>query len=346
MDRGRDARGSDRVAGGGVKADRGLASGEALQEQLLAAEMMRRISWCGGANCRRSSCDHVLSIGHRGGTAVAVFLPALTFGTLLMPQLGIERRTFSSTFVTRYVHDDNGNVIETTYPNGLVILRTFDLADRETEVTWLAGDASGTIASSITWFPFGGLETWNLPYSSYQGSVTQDAGGRVTAIQLKNGTSVLESITYGYANDGNVSKLPAAVATPNVLHDSLSRLAQDRADAAGTSVQTYEYDVAGNRTSRNGSAYTYDTAPNNRLLAGEGRSYAFDAAGNVTSVTGVPVITTDDDGTVTAVETASGTTTYSRDYRNLRVTRAGAGGAGTFFYSPAGELVHQVPISV
>ncbi len=129
------------------------------------------------------------------------------------------------------------------------------------------------------------------------------------------------------------------MATPNILHDSLSRITQDRANASGTTVQTHQYDEAGNRVARNGVGYGYDSTANNRLIAAEGKTYQFDVAGNVTSFTGVTAVTTADDGTVTGIETASGQTTYTRDYRNLRLTKAGAGGSGTFFYSPSGDLV-------
>lgn len=69
----------------------------------------------------------------------------------------------------------------------------------------------------------------------------EDDAGRTIETKLTNGATVKESASYAYANDGNVIKSPATVAIPNILHDSLSRITQDRSDGPSTTVQTFAF---------------------------------------------------------------------------------------------------------
>ena len=218
--------------------------------------------------------------------------------------------------------------------SGLVYTYTFDESYHVTRVDWSVPftTLSGTLMRDATWEPSGGLATWKDPSGSYTFFVNRVTGaGRITSTNF-NIPSIVMSDVYGYAIDGNLAN-----ASGNVGHDSLSRITTDRLSSGS---QTYSYDDAGNRTLNSALPYTYVATTSDRLATAEGLTYAYDAAGNVTARTpGVNTIGYSDDGRMISVNTGAGTTTYSRDYRGLRILKAGAGGAGTYTFDPEGQLL-------
>ena len=244
-----------------------------------------------------------------------------------------EARTMNSSavFTTSTAFDENGNRTTVTNPNGLQITRTFDETDRETEIR--VPSPGPIVAQSIAWRSFGPPKAW-IPKSGWSVNRVFNTAGQITDVQLWQGTFQVSSVPYSYLNDGNVDQVSGST---QMEHDSLSRLRVDR-KSGGT--QTYGFDDAGNRVSHDSWSYTFNAATNDRLASAEGKNFGFDSAGNVTSrVTGVTSITVADDGTVTAIQTASGTTNYTRDYRNVRIEKSGAGGAGTFLHALEGDLI-------
>lgn len=272
-------------------------------------------------------------------------------------RLAYENRVFpgaTTPSVTYYSHNENGRRTGFTTPlgppdaGGLTISYVLDDADRITKVNWSGPSMGGTIVRDIEWDASGPLRKWKRGISSgYFFEIIRDgASGRIIETKLNSSASVkLIWDSYAYASDGNVSKIPATVATPNILHDSQSRITQDR---TASSVQSFTYDDAGNRVTHTGSSnYTYAAAANNRLVTAEGKTFGYDAAGNVSArVPGIGGIGYSGEGRVTSVTTGSGTTTYTRDYRGLRVQKAGAGGSGSYFFDPEGQLIHwQGPVT-
>jgi len=275
-----------------------------------------------------TNADRLSAVNDKGGK--------LEFTYDKAGRLTEERRLMlsSAEFRVMYFYDANGNVIEMRYPwsgaSGpvLKVLKTFDEANRETTVSFNGpGGGAGTtqFASEIEWYPFGGIKSWKPACCGFKMELIQETGsGRLTEIRMAKAEVTREQILYTYASDGNVTSQSSA-------HDSLSRLSANNSRAFG-------YDDAGNRTSGPAGSYAFASATNNRLTTGAGTTYGFDAAGNVTS-RGSAVLTVADDGTVTAIQTGSGTTTYTRDHRNLRLDKAGAGGSGTYFYDQSGNMI-------
>jgi hypothetical protein len=186
-----------------------------------------------------------------------------------------------SALVTTATLDANGNASAIAYPSGITVSRTFDETDRETAITW-SGGGSGTLATSMAWFPFGALSSWASAGSpTVTMSVTQDTAGWITQVAAAASPSPT-SISYAYANDGNVKAIPSTTSPPNVLHDSLSRLVKDRG-------RTRAYDDAGNVTTSNGFALSYPLATSDRWSAADAGaiSYVFDSAGTQIHARGV-----------------------------------------------------------
>ncbi|HYO76574.1 MAG TPA: PKD domain-containing protein, partial [Thermoanaerobaculia bacterium] len=187
--------------------------------------------------------------------------------------------------VTKYAYDPNGNVIRTEYPNGLITARTYDEMDRVATVETRGRD--GQII-------FGERHEY-------------DADGNRDEIAYHDGSRT----SYSY--------------------DELARVTGELYTAADGSVSrrvTYSYDAVGNRLTATDTArptaltYTYSAV--DELTSDGTRAYAYDAAGNVRTVT-----TTD--GTVT---------TYGYDAQNRLTTVAlPAGGSLQYAYDAAGSRV-------
>jgi len=189
------------------------------------------------------------------------------------------------------------------------------------------------ILSSISWTATRELANWysDAGYHEFK----RDGAGRILEANLRfSGPtgSLRAQDTYAYANDGNVKTRNSFVGSHSTPHDSLSRV---RGDESGA----YAFDDAGNRTSSPLGAITYQSAANDRVASAYGSSWATDLSGNVTA-RGDVALEYDDDGSVTRISKGVSSTVYERDYRNLRLTRAGGGGGGTFLYDLDGRLVH------
>jgi RHS repeat-associated protein len=127
-------------------------------------------------------------------------------------------------------------------------------------------------------------------------TIGYDKLGRLASDNLTQltdvGSRVLLGDNYGYDNDDKVttktSTRSVGVASANSYdYDGAGRL---KSWTAGAQSTTYGWDDAGNRTSVNGSAYTYNER--NQLLSGGGATYAYQKRGTVQSVTRGAVATT------------------------------------------------------
>ena len=265
-------------------------------------------------------------------------------------------------FETRYVHDGRGNVVYVRQPNGLYISYGHDSANRVNRVGWNTIQEPGTrIVDAFEWYSFGGLKAYRLYAGSntYRMELLHDASGWLTDIGLfkifPTPMGVVQTLSYAYSDDGDITKIPKTAATPNIAHDGAARITQDRVSGG---LQTIVYDDAGNRTRRTAGGVNHDSvfqsSASNRLTrVNWGTSFldfapdatSPDAAGNMTKRTlssggtSTTTLTTADDGSVSATVTASGTTNFKRDFRGLRQSKSGAGGSGTYFYDLDGNMI-------
>ena len=72
--------------------------------------------------------------------------------------LTTERKTISSVlYVTQYTYNRNKTLTSVTYPSGRAVTYTRDGTDRTSQVDTTYGGTSKTLASNITYLPFGGI---------------------------------------------------------------------------------------------------------------------------------------------------------------------------------------------
>ena len=206
--------------------------------------------------------------------------------------------------VTTYAYDALERLVTVTDPAGGVTTYTRDAVGQETKVVRPNGTTTDT---------------------------TYDPRGRVTAVvHNAAGGAVLASFAYALDTLGNrLSELHADGSRVEYAYDAASRVTAERRFAPGGASEgeiLYVYDAVGNVTSRTGilgnATFTYDV--NDQLLAGDGVTYGYDAAGNQISASTGPGQTTayefDARGRLVHVEPpAGGGTDYTYDTNGVRV---------------------------
>ena len=175
-----------------------------------------------------------------------------------------------------YQYDAQGHVAKITYPSGRTVNYVFNGGGQATAVTVSENGNTATLASNITYQPFGPVTGWtygnNLTHTR-----TYDKQNWTRSIATPN-VSTLVYPTYD-AN-GNLRTLTVDGTSDQFTYDTFDELNTGSGDFGARS---YGYDEVGNRISltANGASSTYGYTPNTNRLSGQtGWSYTLDAAGN------------------------------------------------------------------
>ena len=169
-------------------------------------------------------------------------------------------------------------------------------------------------------------------------SYTYNSAHQLTGDTLKQGSSTLASIGYGYDNNGNLT----SKTTTGVTGASANTYSYDWANRLsswnnGTKTTSYSYDQNGNRTQVGANVYTYDAR--DELTSDGVNTYSYTADGtmslDVTS-SGSAAYTSDAYGQ----QITAGTQSYGMDALGRTIsdtTNAGQGGAATRNLSFSGQ---------
>jgi len=179
-----------------------------------------------------------------------------------------------------YTYDAAARIQTMTYPSGAIVTYQYDSAGQINQVTLTDGTTTTTLASAITYQPFGPVKS--LTYGNGKTlSQSHDTAYRVT----NQTTAGALALTYPlYDANGNLLTRDNALTTTRetFTYDALNRLGT----AAGTvGPRTYVYDKNGNRQSLDDGTttnYTY-TANTNRLTQINTTALTLDANGNTTA---------------------------------------------------------------
>jgi len=240
---------------------------------------------------------------------------------------------------TIYTYDGWDNLASITYPSGILVNYTYDLAGRATSVT--RGLERRMVAEVLEYHPSGAVARLRLA-NGIEEVFTYDAN-RYWLRQISGGPVQL---AYTYDGVGNVQSITDARPQFNqsFTYDRVNRLRQ----VFGWAANDYQYDALGNRTSKAAPAvtYTYDSATKRlTTVAGNAQipevgAYGYDGAGNLTS---------DPSGTYTytpfnMLETATvggQTATYRYDGNNERKVRLLAGETVLFYHGLGQALLSE-----
>ena len=259
----------------------------------------------------------------------------------------------SQTFASQYHYDLANNLTGITYPDGTQVAYTRNSLGEITGISaTLPGQALQTIASNISYQPFGGMKalTWGNGLTLNR---RFDNDYRISS-QTVSGNQSIQSLNYQYDPISNITAINDSVDTSNTgnyQYDLINRLSNE----SKTDYQnSFSYDGVGNRTGQThtnntNSAITTEThsygTTNNRLITKNTVSESYDPVGNLLN-----------NGTTTfsyavnnrmADASQGGTTLASYTYNALgqRTTKTRPSNTNhhstAYVYNPAGQLISE-----
>lgn len=235
------------------------------------------------------------------------------------------------------VYNKAGEVTSSTSPSGATTSYVYDLGGRLTKTT----DPDGAVTTTV--YDAAGRPTTVTDPLNRQVSTTYDAAGRVTSVTRADGSTV----TWVLDAAGQTTTRTDPSGTTTYAYDAVGRVLSI-ADPAGR-VTTYGYDPVGNLTAQtapDGSVTThgYDAAGRRTSTAYPDATpdvtWAYNAAGQVTTVSDGTSYTWTSTGLVSSVTSPTGTVSYTHDAAG-RVTTLTYPGTQTVGYAfdAAGQLV-------
>ncbi|OPY67215.1 MAG: putative deoxyribonuclease RhsC [Syntrophorhabdus sp. PtaU1.Bin002] len=209
---------------------------------------------------------------------------------------------------TQYVYNKNNALTSVTYPSGRVVTYSFDQAGRINQVNTTLSGISKTLASSITYLPFGGIT--GLTYGNNL-SLTQTYDNQYRISSSTVGS--LLNLVYGYDANGNITSIIDTISPSGgaPLETSATYTYKQGSNVlmsiSGASPATFTSDTNGNITSENTRVFVYDLL--NRL------------------------ITVSDSGSQIA--------SYTYNALNQRMKKITGTGTTIFHYDPQGHLIAE-----
>jgi RHS repeat-associated protein len=242
--------------------------------------------------------------------------------------------------VVKYEYNAAGDVTKITYPNGKAVTQAYDSVGRLAGVTdWLGKETTFEYhrdsQQKATIFP---TETTNVDEYAY------DARGDMTSVSMKKGASVLASLSYTRDAIGQITKttqtgIAGEPAETIYAYDAANRLTKSNGtlfdyDLASNVKKIgpalYGYDVAGQISSASNATYVFDELgqrTKSTPSGGVATTYAYDQAGNLTSVT-----------RPASGSTAAATSTFKYDGSGLRTSETKNSSTYPIVYDSVSEL--------
>jgi len=213
----------------------------------------------------------------------------------------------SVSYTTQYTYNKNNILTSITYPSGRVVSYTMDTVQRVSQVSMTTQGTPVTLASSITYMPFGGSAS--LTYGNSL-SLTQTWDNQYRLSSITAG-SVL-SLSYGYDASGNVTSITDTIGSaPGQYIDST----------------TYAYESGTNRlttiTGTPTATLTHDA--NGNIITEGTRTFTYDLTNRLTAVT----------------DNETEIVSYVYDARNLRVKKTTPAETRIFHYDVNGHLIAE-----
>jgi YD repeat-containing protein len=229
---------------------------------------------------------------------------------------------------------NNGDLVSMVTPSGQTI--TYGYSNHQ--ITFIALNGT-TIASSVSYFPFGPVSGWNWGNSTTV-SRTYDTDAKITQI-----STAVDTVNFGYDNAFRITGIADTGISANswtLGYDSLDRLTSAAQTAATLG---WTYDANGNRLSQTGSnASTFTpSSTSNQLNSVTGAltsTYGYDGAGNATSYAGNS-FTYNQRGRASVATGTSGTTNYIYSALGQMIEKYGTGATSLIVYDEAGHLVGE-----
>jgi YD repeat-containing protein len=238
-----------------------------------------------------------------------------------------------------YEYDGNGALSKVHYPNGDILQYHPDALGRPAAVE--------NFATSITYFPDGDVESYNLGNGAIYSADKNDRKLPSNFTYAKGGVfNVSEDLLYDAA--GNVAEIKDVAGNGQrkkvMTYDGLNRLTSATADNLWGS-ETYTYDTLNNIRSivNSSGTNTYSYNDSNLLTSisnasGQVHAFTYDARGN-TVVKDTKALTFDDANRLVATEANGGI--YLYDAAGRRVEKKTPSATTYYAYNSAGQLMFE-----
>lgn len=249
----------------------------------------------------------------------------------------------TSSYVESFIYDAYGRLVSIGYPGGVGVGYGYT-SGKVSAVSVSVGGVVMPVVSGVKYLPFGRPVEW-LYGNGLSRKVVYDLDGRVASIGTLNGSSPLQSLTYSYNVNSEISQLSSlagSALSQMYGYDDVGRLVSVMATGAS---QSFSYDQNGNRLSHaaGAAADLYSVPSNsNRLTSIVGtapRTFDYDANGNTVSGAGNS-FQYDAFGRMTKAIRGGAQTDYwlNADSERVRKQQVGSGVSVTYLYGLGGEL--------
>lgn len=228
------------------------------------------------------------------------------------------------TDVLHYTYTPANRLKSDTRPDGAVVSYARDALGRITGVSITpAGGAPQTVASNITWLPFGPMQAYTLG-NGQTVSRTFDANYRVTDI-----VSPALELHFSLDEMGNITGVSeSGGSTAKYLYDPLYRLTAVQ-DATGNPLEAYAYNLTGDRLSK--------TAPGTAT-----GTYGYQTGTHWLTSIGTASRTYDANGNTTGNAAAGQVWGYGYNGRNrMTIVQQNGATVGSYVYNANGERVQK-----
>jgi RHS repeat-associated protein len=258
---------------------------------------------------------------------------------------------------THYYYDAVGRLNAITYPNGQAVGYGYASGKLKTMTVNIGGTISNVVTDTL-YQPFGPAS--QMTYGNgLKRLMPQDLDGRLTGLNVKDGATALQNLTYTYNTHDQTTKITNTVnsnLTQDYGYDALTRLTGVTSTSGN---QGFGYDANGNRTTHNwnGLSDSHAIATDSNKVSGISSSspngpvdYQYDTLGNRTYAHhhGIYIATYGYDGynRMSAVSYFNGSTTSNTGYAynayNERVWKAAPShGYYRYVYGPGSRLMSE-----
>lgn len=271
--------------------------------------------------------------------------------------------TYGGDDITSYAYDGMGRVTGVAYPSSVYV--GYGYANgRLSGVYANVGGTNVNVATNFTYLPFGSTLGWTYG-NGIQRNYNYDLDGRVRGISAVGSSGPVQSLTYGYNANDDITQLTNGVVgelTETFGYDELSRLTTEHWPGSNVGY-TFSHDPNGNKTrqqgwtfdntlsvdptsnriaSMGGHTYTYDGRGNRSTYAVQGSTatYSYDGFNRLSAVTRDIAVNTFEPNSAW-VTLAAGTTRYSVNALDERMGKTSPAGTSRYIYAGQNQLLAE-----
>jgi RHS repeat-associated protein len=198
----------------------------------------------------------------------------------------------ATSYTSQTTYDDGDHMQTFTYPNGVASLKySYDTGGNLTQIRSLSGTGTQEVFYAVQGFSSVGQITG---YTNGNGVVTTYSyypnSKRIQNVITSIGGTNHQNLTYSYSTNSNLKSIwdrayagSQSAGLTNITYDDLSRVVSLNSTARG--VKTYSYSSIGNiltNADAGAGLYSYGLKPH-AVTNANGKAYAYDACGNMTS---------------------------------------------------------------